>query len=106
MSSGQFLTAIGMAIDDEGYVYVTNKGNRKIEKFDSDGSFVKSFPFRGLNYVFSPTGIEIDPNGIIYVVNSDNGRILFLEQDIGLTLNIFEKMVLIPKCLVPLPILH
>ena len=91
MSSGQFLTAIGIAIDDEGYVYVTDKGNRKIEKFDSDGSFVKSFPFRGLNYVFSPTGIEIDPNGTIYVVNSDNGRILFLEQDIGLTLNIFEK---------------
>ncbi|MDH3313029.1 MAG: 6-bladed beta-propeller [Nitrosopumilus sp.] len=91
MSPGQFLTVIGIDIDDEGYVYVTDRGNRKIEKFDSDGSFIKSFPFRGLNYIFSPAGIKIDPNGTIYVVNSDNGRILHLEQDIGLTLNIFEK---------------
>lgn len=91
MGPGQFLTAIGIDIDDEGFVYVTDKGNRKIEKFDSDGSFVKSFPFSGMNYVFSPSGIEIDSNGTIIVVNSDNGRILYLEQDIGLTLNIFEK---------------
>ncbi|QLH06252.1 6-bladed beta-propeller [Nitrosopumilus ureiphilus] len=91
MGPGQFLTAIGIDVDDQGNVYVTDKGNRKIEKFDSDGSLIKSFPFRGLNYVFSPSGIEIDPNGTIYVINSDNGRILYLEQDIGLTLNIFEK---------------
>jgi len=91
MGPGQFLTVIGIDVDDEGYVYVTDKGNRKIEKFASDGSLIQSFTFRGLNYVFSPSGIEIDPNGTIYVVNSDNGRILYLEEDIGLSLDIFEK---------------
>ena len=100
MGPGQFLTAIGIDVDDKGYVYVTDKGNRKIEKFDSDGSFIKSFPFRGLNYIFSPAGIEVDPNGTIYVVNSDNGRILSLDQDIGLTLNIFEKNGPYPKVFV------
>jgi len=97
MGPGQFLTVIGIDIDNEGYVYVTDKGNRKIEKFDSDGTLIKSFPFRGLNYIFSPSGITIDPNGTIYVVNSDNNRILFLDQDIGLTLNIFEKNGPYPK---------
>ncbi len=91
MGPGQFLTAIAIDIDDEGYVYVTDKGNRKIEKFDSDGSFIKSLPFHGLNYVFSPGGIEISPDGKIFVVNSDNGRILYLDQDLGLSLDIFEK---------------
>ena len=92
MGPGQFLTVIGIDVDEQGNVYVTDKGNRKIEKFDSDGVLIKSLPFRGLNYVFSPEGISIDPNGNIFVVNTDNNRILFLDQDDDLSLNVFEKL--------------
>ncbi len=92
MGPGQFLTAIGIAVDEQGNVYVTDKGNRKIEKFDSDGILIKSLPFRGLNYVFSPEGITIDPNGKIFVVNTDNDRILYLDQYDDLSLNIFEQL--------------
>ena len=92
MGPGQFLTVIGITVDEQGNVYVTDKGNRKIEKFDSEGTLIKSLPFHGLNYVFSPEGISIDPNGKIFVVNSDNNRILYLDQNEDLTLNIFEQL--------------
>ena len=55
MGSGQFLTAIGIAVDEQGNVYATDKGNRKIEKFDSDGILIKSLPFRWIKLCFSPT---------------------------------------------------
>jgi sugar lactone lactonase YvrE len=92
MGPGQFLTAIGIGIDENNDVYVTDKGNRKIDKFDSDGILIKSMPFRGLNYVFSPEGITIDSDGKMFVVNSANNRILYLEQDDDLYLNTFEKL--------------
>lgn len=92
MAPGQFLTAIGIGIDENNDVYVTDKGNRKIDKFDSNGFLLKSMPFRGLNYVFSPEGITIDSDGKMFVVNSANNRIMYLEQDDDFYLNIFEKL--------------
>ena len=92
MGPGQFLAANGIAVDEQGNVYVTDKGNRKIEKFNSDGILITSLYFRGLNYIFSPTGITIDPNGKIFVVNSDNDRILYLDQNDTLSLNVFEQL--------------
>jgi len=97
MGAGQFLTAIGIAVDSDDNVYVTDKGNRKIDKFDSNGILIKSMPFRGLNYVFSPEGITIDSDGKIIVVNVANNRVLYLDQDDDLTLNIFEKLGPYPR---------
>ena len=91
MAPGQFLTAIGIGIDENNDVYVTDKGNRKIDKFDSDGFLLKSMPFRGSNYVFSPEGITIDSDGKMFVANSANNRILHLEQGDDLSLDIFEQ---------------
>lgn len=91
MGTGQFLTAIGIDVDDEGYVYVTDKGNRKIEKFDSFGNWLRTLAFTGYDFTFSPGGIEISPDGKIYVVNSESGKVLSLDQDDSLYLNIFQK---------------
>jgi hypothetical protein len=92
MGAGQFLTAIGIDTDDNGDIYVTDKGNRKVEKFDSNGYLIKSMPFRGMNYVFSPEGITVDSEGKMFIVNSANNKILHLEQDGDLSLNIFERL--------------
>ena len=97
MGVGQFLTPIGIETDSEDNVYVTDKGNKKIEKFDSNGILIKSMPFRGLNYDFSPEGITIDSEGKMIVVNSANNRVLYLDQDDDLKLNIFEQLGPYPK---------
>lgn len=92
MGDGEFLTAIGIDTDADDNVYVTDKGNRKIEKFNSTGFLIKSMPFSGINYVFTPEGITIDPDGKIFVTNSANNRILYLEQDENLSLNVHEQL--------------
>ena len=50
--AGQFAAAQGIAVDQAtGDVYVTNQGNRRVEKFDSSGNFLFAF------------GWDVDPAG-------------------------------------------
>ena len=88
---GQFLTVIGVDVDDAGNVYVTDKGNKKVEIFDSNGLFVKSLQFTANNYEFVPEGIILDSNGGFYVINAYNDKVLYLNEDSSLLLNIFEQ---------------
>lgn len=92
MSSGQFLSINGIDVDQKGDVYVTDSGNRKIEKFDSNGNLIKSMPFQGFNYVFSPVAISVDSDGQMFVVNSANNRILNLSPDDEYSMDIFERL--------------
>jgi len=92
MDHDQFLILSGIAVDDDGDIYVTDKGNRKIEKFTSDGIFIASYPLIGTNYVFAPEGITVAPNGNIFVTNSADNRVLYIELDDNLHLNIFEQL--------------
>lgn len=88
---GQFLTVIGVDVDRDGNVYVTDKGNKKVEIFDSNGLFVKSLSFTARDYEFLPEGIELDANGGFYVINSYNDKVLYLDKESNLTLNIFKQ---------------
>ena len=70
---GEFDDATRITVDADGYVYVIDNGNNRVQKFTSDGAFVLTFggplfgdthvdgKFRGL------TGIEVDALGFIYV---------------------------------------
>ncbi len=91
IDQGEFLTAYAIDVDENGSVYVTDKGNRKIEQFDSDGNFVKSYPFSGLNHVFAPEGIAVSPEGKVFVTNSATNKVLYLDLDDDLYLDIFEQ---------------
>ena len=92
MNHDQFLILSGIAVDDDGNIYVADKGNRKIEKFTSEGILIESYPLRGTNYVFAPEGITIAPDGKIFVINSAENRVLYLELDDDLRLDIFEQL--------------
>ena len=52
----------GIAVDSQGYVYVT--GNRRIQKFDSNGNFIIEWRVDSLN------DIDVDSEGYVYVVDS------------------------------------
>ena len=76
--SGQFSTPIASAIDGQGYIWVSDYGNNRIEKFSPKGSFIASYGSAGSgNGQFSgPGGIDINQStGDVYISDAGNHRI-------------------------------
>ena len=100
--AGQLLGPQFITDDKDGYIYVTDQGNRRVAKFDYEGNFILSFgrrtaEFEGLR---QPTGI-LAHNDFIYVADKnraaidvfdesgnylDTFRSKFMEQPEGLSL--------------------
>src|SRR5215831_12131987 len=75
--NGQFADAAGITVDKLGHIYVVDRGNDRIEKFDSNGKFITAWGSRGTaNGQFaSPEGITVDASGNVYVADHGNDRI-------------------------------
>ncbi|MBA7710789.1 Serine/threonine-protein kinase PknD [subsurface metagenome] len=81
-SSGNFILQWGVAgaedvaVDSDGYVYVTNYSN-SVKKYDSSGNFILQWGSEGIGdgQFNRPEGIAVDASGNIYVVDSFNRRI-------------------------------
>jgi DNA-binding beta-propeller fold protein YncE len=71
-----FVGPQNMAVDEEGYLYVVDYGNRRISKFDPGGAFILSFGAKSGEFsgFLSPTGIAVR-EGRVYVADSAARRI-------------------------------
>ncbi len=49
---GKFVNPKGLAVDEDGYVYVADSGNGRIQKFSADGDFISLWGGRGLTNGF------------------------------------------------------
>jgi len=67
----------GLAVDKDGNFYVTDTGNKRVQKFTADGEFVKSWGGGGLTAgnFDEPVGISLDSLGNIYVADTWNHRV-------------------------------
>ena len=65
--TGQFNTVHGIAIDAQGNVYVADSGNKRIQVFDSDGTFKTQFLDVG-----APAAICITPGAHQYLYSSNS----------------------------------
>ena len=76
--NGQFQSPTGIVQDIHGKFYVTDTGNNRVEKFDSNGDYLGQWGAAGTgNGQFSgPTGIAIDSAGSrLYVTDIGNNRV-------------------------------
>src|SRR5262245_38394324 len=74
---GNFLLELGLTTDDQGFVYVADHDNARVQKFTRDGRFVTLWGTRGPGngqFEDGPMGIAADHLGNIYVTE-DLGRI-------------------------------
>ncbi len=70
-------TVVGVVVDASGDVYVSDVGNNRIEKFDSNGNYLAQWGSTGTgNGQFNqPDGLAMDASGDVYVVDTGNSRI-------------------------------
>jgi len=72
--NGQLQYPEGIAVDSQGYVYVADTGNYRIQKFNSSGGYITKWGSYGSgNGQFKyPTGIAVDSSANVYVTDSGN----------------------------------
>jgi len=74
---GQFWGPRDIAIDAEGNVYVTDTGNKRVQKFSPEGKFLGQWGGKGieLGKMDEPVGIAINSMGQIYIADTWNQRV-------------------------------
>ena len=74
---GQLNYPSGMAVDASGIVYVADRANYRIQKFDSIGTFVTKWgtPGTGDGQFTKPYAVAVDASGNVYVADTANHRI-------------------------------
>lgn len=80
---GMFYGPRDIAIDAEGNLYVTDTGNKRIQKFDSEGNPLGQWGGGGDDpgQFLEPVGIAVDTQGSIYVADTWNQRIEVFDGD-------------------------
>jgi YD repeat-containing protein len=76
-ADGQLKAPADIAIAANGDLFVVDRGNNRIERFNQEGKFVSKFGSEGTaNGQFKrPCSIAIDPSGYLWVADADNNRI-------------------------------
>jgi len=80
----QLLNAMGIAVDDEGNVYVADSGNHRIQIFDYNGKWINTFdlPRKTGHKPSDPTDVAVNSAGDrCYVVDNDNHTILMYNKN-------------------------
>ena len=94
LTEGQFNYPAGVTVDNDDNIYIVDYGNRRIQKFSSNGRFLASVRTFGStpSQLTFPLGIGFNKkNGKLYVCDRDNNRIQTLGTDLTLHFNFGRK---------------
>src|ERR1017187_9393870 len=74
---GDFAKPTGVAVDKEGNLYVADTLNDRIEVFDDDGGFIRTWGKNGdgPGYFARPKGVTIDADGHVWVADGMQDRV-------------------------------
>ena len=79
-----FNSPADLIADEQGNIYIADRGNNRIVVLSSEGKFIKeinSFLMDGKEQTFNnPSGIYINRNGNLYICDTSNGRIIQLNN--------------------------
>jgi DNA-binding beta-propeller fold protein YncE len=82
---GTFNEPWGIAVDQEGFVYVADTWNHRIQKFTPNGEFILTWGYFGQAETpqgyWGPRGLAIDKNNRIYITDTGNKRIVVFDAN-------------------------
>ena len=82
---GQFIWPVGMALDGQENIYVTDEWLNRVPIFDKDLNFLRQWGSvgdgDGDGEFNGPSGLAIDPLGDLYIVDSRNHRVQKFTKD-------------------------
>jgi DNA-binding beta-propeller fold protein YncE len=80
--AGEFFQPTNIAIGPDGYLYVGDTGNFRVQTISQDGKFVKSFGHvgSGLGQFARPKGVSVDHEGRLYVVDAAFANVQVFDQ--------------------------
>ncbi len=76
--NGEFNNITGISLGRDGYLYVSEYGNHRVQKLTTDGTFVTKWNGAGADAFLFPMGTAADANGKLYVADPNNERIVWL----------------------------
>ena len=80
---GNFAKPTGVAVDKDGNLYVADTLNDRIEVFDADGEFIRTWGKNGdgPGYFARPKGVAIDSDGHVWVADGMTDRVQVFMPD-------------------------
>jgi len=80
---GDFAKPTGVAVDQDGNLYVCDTLNDRVEIFDADGKFMSTFGKAGdgPGYFARPKGVAIDSDGHIWVADGMQDRVQVFNKE-------------------------
>jgi DNA-binding beta-propeller fold protein YncE len=89
LGDGQFNEPWGVAVDEEGQIFVADTWNGRIQVFDQDGTFLRKWGYFNTTNgelgdplsLFGPRGLEVDLEGNLLVADTGNKRILLFTPE-------------------------
>jgi len=74
---GNFSKPTNVAVDNDGDLYVSDTWNDRIEEFDADGAFIRTWGKNGdgPGEFARPKGVAIDPDGHVWVADAMLNRV-------------------------------
>jgi NHL repeat len=76
--NGEFNNITGISLGEDGYLYVSEFGNHRVQKLTTDGTFAAKWNGAGTDAFLYPMGTAADANGKVYVADPNNERIVWL----------------------------
>ncbi|MGH7163985.1 MAG: hypothetical protein ACREIS_00495 [Nitrospiraceae bacterium] len=86
LHGGEFMSPMyGLAVNQQGSLFVVDNGNNRVQKFDNNGNFIILWGnFGAANGNFhNPTGIACDAQGDVYMVDTNNHRVQKFDGKMG-----------------------